>query len=88
MSHSLSRDLHIAGRFGYNKLQSLGFASGDFGNWAGGASIDRKLTDTLAITGGYDWRRYSLQQSIFGRNGHRVTVGISYHPQGGPAGLF
>ena len=88
VSHSLSRDLHIGGRFGYNKLQSLGFASGDFGNWVGGASIDRKLTETLGINAGYDWRRYSLQQSIFGRDGHRFTVGISYHPQGGPAGLF
>jgi hypothetical protein len=88
LTHELSRELSVSASFGYSKLVSLGFASGNFQGWYGGTSLGYKVSNSVGLNAGYDWRSYDLQQTTFGRTGHRVTIGISYHPQGGPAGLF
>ena len=88
LSHNLSREMSFGGIFGYNRLSSLGFASGDFKGWTGGANFTYKLTESLGVNAQYDWRTFDLQQTTFGRTGYRATLGLTYFPQRGPAGLF
>ena len=88
LTHSLSRDVSFGANFGHNELSSLGFASGDFKGWTGGANVTYKLTESLGLNAQYNWRTFDLQQTTFGRTGYRVSLGITYFPQQGPAGLF
>lgn len=87
-SHNFSRDLAASGSMGYNKLTSLGFASGAFTGWTGGAALTYKLTESFGINTRYDWRTFDLRQTTFGRTGFRASAGITYFPQRGVAGLF
>lgn len=87
-SHSLTRDLALSGNFGYSRLISLGFASGDFRGWSGGGSVTYKVTESIGVNTQLDWRTFDLQQTTFGRTGYRVSIGLTYFPQRGPAGLF
>ena len=87
-SHSVSRDLAFNGNFDYSKLSSLGFTSGDFKGWTGGASATYKVSESIGVNLRYDWRTFDLQQTTFGRTGYRVSIGLTYFPAQGPAGLF
>ena len=87
-SHSVSRDLAFNGNFGYSKLSSLGFTSGDFKGWTGGASATYKVSESIGVNTRYDWRTFDLQKTTFGRTGYRVSIGLTYFPAQGPAGLF
>jgi len=86
--HNFSRDLAASGSMGYTKLSSLGFASGAFTGWTGGAGLTYKLTETFGINTRYDWRTFDLQQTTFGRTGFRASAGVTYFPQRGVAGLW
>ena len=86
--HNFSRDLSFTGNTGYNKMSSLGFTSGAFTGWTAGVGVTYKLTDSIGINSRYDWRTFDLRQTTFGRTGNRVTLGITYFPQQGPAGLW
>ncbi|MFN0102278.1 MAG: hypothetical protein ACKV2U_09320 [Bryobacteraceae bacterium] len=88
LNYDVSRDLSLGANVEYNKLVSLGFASGNFNGWTAGANVTRKLTESFGINARYDWRTYDLQQTTFGRTGYRVTLGVTYFPQQGIASLF
>jgi hypothetical protein len=85
---SVTRDFSVTASAGYSRMTSLGFASGAFSGWSAGVAANRKITNEIGIVGRYDWRTFDLRQTTFGRTGYRLTVGLSYHPRGGPAGLF
>lgn len=87
-SHSFSRDFSVDANFGYSKLSSLGFTAGDFSGWTGSGGMTYKITDSIGINGRYEWRNLNLSQSTFNRTGNRVTIGLTYFPQQGLAGLF
>lgn len=87
-NHNFTRTIFVNAYSGYNRMTSLGFTSNRFSGWNTGVSTSRSLTDTIGVTAGYEWRHYGLQQSNYNRGGYRVSVGLTYHPQGGPAGLF
>lgn len=87
-SHNVTRDLALNASFGYSKLTSLGFASGAFKGWTGGGSMTYKVTESIGFNVQYYWRNFSLAQTTFGRTGHRVSIGLTYFPQRGLAGLF
>jgi len=78
----------MTGSAGYSRMMSLGFASGAFSGWTAGFAVNRKITEELGLVGRYDWRTFDLAQTNFGRTGYRVSIGLSYHPKDGPAGLF
>lgn len=88
VSHDVSRDLSFGGTFGYNKMTSLGFASGAFKGWIAGASATYKVTDSFGFNCRYDWRTFDLAQTTFGRSGYRVSLGLTYFPRQSIAGLF
>jgi opacity protein-like surface antigen len=88
MSYNFSRDLSFNGNTGYNKMTSLGFASGAFTGWTAGGGVTYKLTESFGLNARYDWRTFDLRQTTFGRTANRVTIGITYFPQQGPAGLW
>jgi len=87
-SHNLSRELAVQAGLSYGKMKSLGFTAGAFEGWTGGAGITYKLAEGLGLTGRYDWRRFDLERTNFNRNAYRVSIGISYFPQGGIARVF
>lgn len=88
VSHNVSRDLSLGASFGYAKLTSLGFASGAFSGWTGGGNVTYKLTDSFGFNGRVDWRTFDLRQTTFGRTGYRASLGVTYFPRQGIAGLW
>ncbi len=87
-THNFSRDLSFSGSVNYTKLISLGFASGNFTGWNAGSGVTYKLTESIGINARYDWRTFDLRRTTFGRTGNRISVGITYFPKQGPAGLW
>lgn len=87
-SRNVTREFGMTATAGHMRMTSLGFASGAFASWTAGVSVNRKITEVIGIVARYDWRTFDLQRTTFGRTGYRVSVGLSYHPRGGPAGLF
>ncbi len=87
-THNVSRDLSFSGNVNYTKLTSLGFTSGAYTGWNAGAGVTYKLAESVGVNARFDWRTFDLKQTTFGRTGNRVTVGISYFPRQGPAGLW
>ena len=87
-NHAVSRDLSFTGTLNFNKLASLGFASGAFASWTGGGGVTYKLTDSFGVNARYDWRSYDLRQSTFGRTGFRVSAGITYFPKQSVASMW
>lgn len=87
-NHTLTRELALTGTFGYNKMVSLGFASGDFKGWSGGGGLTYRILDSLSLNGRVDWRTFDLQQTTFGRSGYRATIGLSFYPSGSIATWF
>jgi hypothetical protein len=87
-NRNVTRNFGMTGSAGYSRMTSLGFASGAFSGWTAGIAVNRKITEDLGLVGRYDWRTFDLAQTNFGRTGYRVTIGLSYHPKDGPAGLF
>ena len=88
VNHNFSRDLSLNAILNYSKLTSLGFTSGAFTGWNAGVGFTYKLSESVGVNSRFDWRTFDLQQTTFGRTGNRITVGISYFPRQGPAGLW
>ena len=87
-THNVSRDLSLTALTNYSKLISLGFASGAFSGWNAGFGLTYKLTESMGLNARYDWRTFDLKQTTFGRTGNRVSIGVTYFPTRGPAGLW
>lgn len=87
-THNVSRDLSFSANVNYSKMTSLGFASGAFTGWNSGAGVTYKLSESFGLSARYDWRTFDLRQTTFGRTGNRITLGVSYFPRQGPAGLW
>jgi hypothetical protein len=87
-NHTINRDISVDAGFGYNKMTSLGFASGSFDGWGGNGGVVYKVSESIGFNVRYDWRTLSLSQTGFSRNGHRFSCGINYFPQRGIAGMF
>jgi hypothetical protein len=87
VTHTFSRNLVVSASFGYSKLASLGFASGTFKGWTGGG-LTYKVTPNLGFNTGVEWRTFDLGNTTFGRRGVRATVGITYFPREGLAGIW
>lgn len=88
VTHNVSRDLSLNANLTYNKLTSLGFTSGAYTGWNAGAGFTYKLSESFGVNGRFDWRTFDLRQTTFGRTGNRITVGVTYFPKQGPAGLW
>lgn len=87
-AHNFSPGFSVDAITGYGKMSSLGFASGNFSGWTSSCGFTYKLTESFGVNSRYEWRSLKLSQSAFDRSGHRFTVGLTYFPQQGLAGLF
>ena len=87
-THNASRDLSFSTNVNYNKLTSLGFTAGAYTGWNAGAGVTYKLSESFGVNARFDWRTFDLRQTTFGRTGNRVSVGVTYFPKQGPAGLW
>ncbi len=87
-SQNLSRELVLSGSVDYNKLKSLGFASGRFEGWNLGTGITYKLTESVGLSCRFDFRTFDLERTTFGRTGSRITAGLTYFPTRGNASAF
>lgn len=88
VNHNINRDTSVSIISGYSKMTSLGFTSGRYSGYNTSVALSRKLVDTVGITMMFDWRKFDLEQTTLKRNGYRVSIGLSYHPQRGLANLF
>lgn len=64
----------------YMRLRGLGNFGGRFDTYGGGASAGYRLSESLQLTTGVDFRRLGVSSSNFNRWGTRVMVGLSYAP--------
>ena len=87
-SHSIRRDISVHADVGYSKLTSLGFAFGSFKGWTSGGDITYKLSDSFGVNARFSHRTFNVANSPFARTGYLFSLGVTYFPQQGIAGVF
>jgi hypothetical protein len=88
LAHSVTRDFGMNASVGYSKMASLGFASGTLKGWTGGGGFTYRVTPNLGFSARLELRTFDLRNTTFGRRGFRATVGITYFPREGLAGIW